>query len=178
VKRGADACPTGSVPAIKIEDFVVGQIKRIGADARRCEETFRHVQTQLEKERRGLKAEAKRIDRELAVLRGELDRLTTAVTRATGAAADALLTTLAATQERLTGIERRQREVADRWDALAGQDVEPEAVRRALAQFTDIWDVLLTPERERVVRLPIDRIDYDVPTGELTVSFSSLGSQH
>jgi len=175
VKRGADACSTGSVPAIKIEEFVVEQIQKIGADPALCDETFRHVQAQVEKERRGLNAEAKRIGRELAVVRSELDRVTIAVGRATGAAADALMAKLAETQERLTSMECRQREVADRREALAGQDVEPEAVRRALVRFTDIWDVLLSPERERIVRLLIDRIDYDGPTGQLTFTFSPLG---
>ena len=103
--------------------------------------------------------------------------LTGAVARATGAAADALMAKLAETQERLTTLERRQREVADRRAALDGQDVEPEAVRRALAQFTDLWDVLLTPERERVVRLLIDRVDYAGASGELKITFSATGAR-
>jgi len=66
----------------------VNAVKR-GADPALCEETFRQVQVQAETERRRLKAEAKRIIRETATVRGELDRLTTAVARATGATADA-----------------------------------------------------------------------------------------
>ena len=176
VKRGADACPTGSVPANEIETFVVDQIKKIGSHPALCDETFRQVQAQVATERRGLKAEGKRIDRELATVRGELDRLTTAVARATGAAADALIAKLAETQERLTTLERRQREVTERLVALDGQDVDPVAVGRALAQFTEIWDVLLSPERERIVRLLIDRIDYAGASGELKITFSATGA--
>jgi site-specific DNA recombinase len=175
VKRGGDACPTGSVPAAKIEAFVVEQIKRIGSDPALCDETFRQVQAQVANERRGLKAEAKRIDRELTTVRSEVARLTATVTVATGAAADALMAKLTETQERLTTLERRQREVADRQTAVVNQDVDPEAVGRALAQFTDLWEVLLTPERERVVRLLIERVDYAGASGELKIVFSALG---
>jgi hypothetical protein len=45
---------------------------------------------------------------------------------------------LAETQERITVLRCRQREVADRQSALAIQEVEPESVCRALAQFTDV----------------------------------------
>jgi site-specific DNA recombinase len=177
VKRGASACPTGSVPAIEIEAFIVEQIKKIGSDPVMCDETFRQVQAQVAADRRSLKAEAKRLDRELAAVRGELDRVSITLTRATGAAADALMVKLAETQERLTALERRKREVAERLAALDGQDVDPAAVGRALAQFTDLWGVLLAPERERVVRLLIDHIDYAAVNGELTITFSATGAK-
>ena len=86
-----------------------------------------------------------RIHRELVTARAELDRSTSAVARASGPAADALMAHVPETQERQT--------------ALDNQDVDP-AVGLALAQSTDVWDLLLTPERERVVRLLIARVDY------------------
>jgi site-specific DNA recombinase len=177
VKNGAAACSTGSVPAIQIEAFVVDQIKKIGADPTLCEETFRQVQAQVATEQCRLKTESKRVDRELLAARAEIDRLTTAVARATGAAGDALMAKLTRTQERLTTSQRRQREVADRLAALDGQDVDPTAVGRALAQFTDLWDVLLAPERERVIRLLIDRVGYARRGGELTITFSAAGAR-
>jgi site-specific DNA recombinase len=177
IKNGKDACPTGSVPAVKIEEFVVEQIKRIGADPALCEETFRQVQTQVAAEGRGLKAEAKRVDRDLASVRAEVGRLTSTLTMATGSAADALMARLAETQERGMTLERRHREVEDRQRALDGQDVDPEVVGRALAQFTDVWGVLLTPERERVVRLLIERIDYAGTDRELKITFSATGAR-
>jgi len=177
IKNGAAACPTGSVPAAKIESFVVEQIKRIGSDPALCDETFREVQAQVAIERRSLKAEAKRRNRELVTTRAELDRLTSAVARATGAAADALMAKLAEAQERLTTLERRQREVAERQATLVAHDVDPVAVRHTLAQFTEIWDVLLTPERERVVRLLTERVDYHGANGELKITFSATGAK-
>ena len=40
-----------------------------------------------------------------------------------------------------------------------------------------IWDVLLTPERERVVRLLIDRVGYAGVSGELKITFSATGAK-
>jgi site-specific DNA recombinase len=176
IKNGKEACSTGSVPASKIEHIVIEQIKRIGSEPALCEETFRQVHAQVATQRRGLKAEGKRIGLELTAVRVELDGMTSAVARAAGLAADALMAKLAETQERLAVLERRQREVADRLVALDGQAVDPVAVGRALAQFTEIWDVLLTPERERIVRLLIDRIDYHGANGEMKISFSAKGA--
>jgi site-specific DNA recombinase len=177
IKNGKGSCPAGSIPANKIESIVIEQIKRIGSDKTLCEETFRQVQAQVATERRGLKAEAKRIDRERTTASHEVSRLADAVARATGAAADALMAKLAESQERVVALERRQREIADRRRTLDDQDVDPAALGRALAQFTEVWDVLLTPERERVVRLLIKRIDYAGSTGELTLTFSATGAR-
>jgi hypothetical protein len=177
VKNGAGACPTGSVPAIQIEAFVVDQIKKIGADPALCDETFRQVQAQVAAERCGPKAEAKRVEREITTARSDVGRLTGTLTMANGPAADALMARLTESQERLITLECRQREVAGRQVALDGQDVDPKAVGRTLAQFTEIWDVLLTPERERVVRLLIDHMDYAAVNGELTITFSAPGAK-
>jgi len=165
-------CPTGSVPAVKIETLVVDQIRRIGTDSVLREETFRQVQAQVAAEARGWRAESKRIERELAAARAEIDGLTIAITRADGAAADALMAKLAESQERLVTLERRQRELADQPER---QPIDVDAVGRALAQFTELWDVLLAPERERVVRLLIERLDYD--GANVKFHFSATGAQ-
>jgi len=88
-----------------------------------------------------------------------------------------LMAKLAESQERFVTMERRHREVAERLKAVALKAIEPEAIRRALTQFTDVWDVLLTPERERVVRLLIERIDYSGSSGELKLTFSATGAR-
>ncbi len=176
VKNGAAACPGSSVPALKIEALVVEQIKKIGSDPALCSETFRQVQAQVQAEQRALKLDSKRIDRELAAARAALGHLTTALARATGSAADAVMAKLAEAQERVVALERRRREIGDQRTSLAAQDVDPEAVGRALAQFTDVWDVLLTPEKERVVQLLIERVDYSGATGIASIAFSATGA--
>jgi hypothetical protein len=40
-----------------------------------------------------------------------------------------------------------------------------------LEQFEPLWEVLPVPERERVVGLMVERVDYDGAAGELEITF-------
>ncbi len=174
-KEGATACPSKPIPAEKIEAFVVAQIRRIGADPTLQEETFTKAVEQVKAERRGLRIEAVRLGREIETTRGEVERLVAALTRSDGPAADAIRVELGKAQERLGTLEARQREVTEERSRLDALDVDPADVARALEAFDPIWDVLLTPERERVLALLIERIDYDGPSGKLEIHWRLAG---
>jgi hypothetical protein len=95
------------------------------------------------------------------------------VSRTTGPAADAIAAELARAQERLATLERRLAEVQVEEAGLAKQAIDPADVARALAEFDPIWDVLLAPERERVLRLLIERVELD--GGQLTIRWRLAG---
>ena len=80
-----------------------------------------------------------------------------------------------AAQERVAAMEARRVEVQARENALADQTVVEAEVGRALVEFTDLWDVLATPERERVIRLVLDRVTYDGRDGSLDLTFALPG---
>jgi len=172
-RRGAASCPTRSVSADRVEQFVVDQIRRIGADPELQQATFEQAVAQVKAQRRGLRAEGKRLERDLVTTRADVERLVGGVTRVTGSPADAIATELAKVQERVATLEARQREVEDQVAALAGQDIDREAVARALESWEELWSVLLTPERERVLKLLVERIDYG--GGELTIQWRLAG---
>jgi len=172
-KNGHAACPTKSVRADKVEQFVVDQIRRIGTDPELQQATFEQALAQIKAQRRGLRAEAKRLQRDLVTTRSDVERLVGALSRTTGPAADAIAAELAKVQERVAALEARQREVEAEIAALAAQDVDREAVARALREWDELWSVLLTPERERVLKLLVDRIDYG--GGELTIQWRLAG---
>jgi site-specific DNA recombinase len=170
-RSGAAACPTRSVPADRIEQFVVDQIRRIGADQNLQEETFQQAVAQVKAKRRGLKREIKQLARDLAPLRLEVVRLVKALAGTDGPAADAIRTELTKAQERIRKIEARDAEVQVELTALDVQVVDRRDLARALEEFTPIWDVLLTPEKERVLQLLIDRISYNGATQEMTIAW-------
>jgi site-specific DNA recombinase len=171
MKRGVASCPHGSVRAEKIEAFVVSQIKRIGADPALRDEVFRQALAQLEAERRGCKVETRSLERETAKARKDVERLVTTLSRSTGPAADAVHVELAKAQERVGVLVARLGEVREREVALAAQQVDEADLARALEAFTPIWDVLLTPEKERVLGLLIEKVGYDGRDGKLTIRF-------
>jgi hypothetical protein len=50
---------------------------------------------------------------------------------------------------------------------------QPRSSARSL--FDPVWDLLLVPERSRILHLLLETVGYDGATGELELSFYSLG---
>jgi hypothetical protein len=48
-------------------------------------------------------------------------------------------------------------------------------IQRAVALFDPVWDLLLVPERFRILHLLLEFVGYDGSTGELELSFYPLG---
>ena len=175
MKKGAAACSTKPVAADAIESFVVGEIKRIGADPALQRATFEQALAQVAAERRGLKAEAKRLDRDLGAARADVERLVGTLSRTTGPAADAVRAELEKAQGNIAALDSRLAEVHARETVLVAQHVDEADVARALQDFDELWSVLLTPERERVLGLLIAGIRYDGSTGKLDVDWRIAG---
>jgi site-specific DNA recombinase len=175
MRKGAAACPTKAIQADRVEQFVVDRIKCIGQDPALREETFQAALAQVAAERRGLKAEVKRGERDLATARHDVERLVTTLSRSTGAAADAVHAELVAAQERVGTLEARLAEVREREASLAAQQIDEADLSRALEQFDELWSVLLTPEKERVLNLLIERVAFNGADGDLRIDFRLPG---
>jgi site-specific DNA recombinase len=174
-KRGRDTCPTRSVPAQEVEEFVVAQIRAIGSDPRLQRETFCHALAQVAAQRRTLKVEEKRLRDELPKVRAEVYRLVKTAATADGSAAQALHDALAAAQGRLVTLEARLREVRSQSESLARLHLDEADLGRALQSFTPIWEVLHAQERERILRLLIETVSFNDATGMMTFKFNVGG---
>ena len=174
-KSGWATCPTKSVPAARVEDFVVDHIRALGKDPALCRETFRQALAQVVAQRRGLRAEAKHIAADTGKARDEVDRLVGAVSGASNGAREALLVALEKAQQRLTVLENRAEEIRRQEQVLKGCRVDENEITRTLAAFNPIWEVLHTPEKERILGLLVEQVVYDGRTEELTISFRPTG---
>jgi site-specific DNA recombinase len=174
-KRGRDTCLTRSVPAQEVEEFVVEKIRAIGSDPRLQRETFKQALAQVVAQRRALKAEEKRLRDEVLKVRAEVDRLVKAVAASDGQTAGALHDGLVVAQERLVTLEARLREVRSQAESLARLHVDEADLAGALESFTPIWDVLHAQERERILRLLIENIDYNAATGMMVFRLRLAG---
>ncbi|MHC4181479.1 MAG: hypothetical protein ACYSWU_28600 [Planctomycetota bacterium] len=163
------------VSADKVESFVVDQIRRIGADTQLQEETFRQAVGQVKAQRRGLKAEKKRLERDLLTAKSDVERLVGAVSRVTGQVAEAVAAELEKKQQHLATLENRQGEIEAELADLNAQAIDREHLARAMEEFTPIWEVLLTAERERVLKLLVERIDYDGSNQKLAIHWRLAG---
>ena len=107
-----------------------------------------------------------------------MQRLVEAVSRLPGSAADATAAELAAAHERVASLESRQGAIKVELAALDIQAVDRERLANALEEFDELWSVLLTRERERILQLLIEQIDYDGATGKLQINWRLAGFGH
>ncbi|GIW80432.1 MAG: recombinase RecB [Gemmatales bacterium] len=172
-KRGWHTCPSKSIPATEIEQFVVDQIKGIGRDPAVLNETIGQARVQgrarvaeLEAERQGLERELQRWNGEVRKLLEQIapdDRNTPAVSR------------LADLQERIRIAERRATEIREQVIALSRELVDEREVARALSLFDPVWDSLTPREQARIVQLLVERVDYDGAAGKVSITFRPTG---
>ena len=172
-ERGWHSCPSKSIPAGEIERFVVEQIKDIGCDPTLIAATVRQIAAQVRQRLDVLAAEDRRLQHELAACHGELPRL---ATEATGREnSDLAVTRLADLQERIVTAERRLTEVRDEKERLRRDMIEETQVTGALTDFESVWASLNLREQTRLLRLLIERIDYDGEEGTISITFHPGG---
>ena len=168
-KRGWNSCPSKSIPAGEIERFVVEQIKSIGRDPKLIAQTVRQVRGQTSERLAELAREERRLERELAACHGELRQLAAEPTN--GQNAGLAATRLADLQERLVAAERGLTEVRNETERLRRDMIDEKDVAQALAEFDPVWATLGLREQSRLLRLLIERIDYDGEAGTISITF-------
>ncbi len=169
-KQGWHACPSKSVPAEQIERFVVDQIRAIGKDPAVMAMVLEQARSQSLEETAALVSDATIAEREVGHLHTEIAK----------AATDAATNGQAAT--RLADLHGRLRDVEQRLAESRGQAarvqraiVSKADVDSALEAFTPLWDTLSPREQARVLRLLIQRVDYDGANGKVAVTFHANG---
>jgi site-specific DNA recombinase len=168
-KHGWQTCASRSVPAGEMERFVVEQIKCIGRDPRLIAETLRQVHAQATEQSEVLSAEESRLARELKRHQQELARLASGPSLADGG------TRLADLSERIQSVERRVTEVRDEAQRLQRDQLDEDAAAQALAEFDPLWESLSPREQARLLRLLIERIDYDGRDSTIAITFHATG---
>ena len=169
-KRGWHNCPSKSIPAPEIERFVVDQVRCIGKDSGLLAETLKETRVkgqtrikELEVERRALERDLKRHNAELRDLAGRLATNGTATDR------------VADLQDRIQAAEQRSTQVREELIALGRELVDENEVAQALALFDPVWETLSPREQVRIIRLLVQRVDYDGEKGTVSVTFHPAG---
>jgi len=169
-KRGWHDCPSKSIPAQEIERFVIDQVRAIGRDTTLLAETLKEMQAQAKARTRDLEAEKRALGRELVRYNAELRKL--AGRPATNGAATDHMADL---QDRIRAGEQRATQVREELVRLAGELADENEAARALAEFDPVWDTLAPREQVRLIRLLVQRVDYDGDKGTVSVSFHAAG---
>lgn len=161
-KRGWSSCPSKSVPAHEIEQFVVDQIRCVGRDPGLVAETLEQTRKQAEEGVERLTTEQRTLERDLkrdgAALRRTKDP-----------------TRLADLHDRIGTAERRLTQIREEIGSLRDSIVGEDEIRAALAQFDDLWAALTPKEQVRVLQLLVERVEYDGAEGTVSVTFRPSG---
>jgi site-specific DNA recombinase len=165
-KRGWHTCPSPSIPAAEVEQFVVDQIKGVGRNPRLIQETLSQTKRQVESQIERFNAEREGLWEQLRSDHCELGAL------ATAPAGDPRV---ADVQDRIREAERRVTHVDDELAKLAGDLVDEADVEAALAEFDAVWDCLAPRERNRIIELLIEQVVYDGNSETISMTFRPTG---
>jgi site-specific DNA recombinase len=169
-QNGRAACPAPSVPAEKIERFIVDEINAIGRDPALVGATLVESRRLAEDGITRLKSERAELERQRRADEAELGNVAAA-----GGATNNDLTRLAQVQKRIGQTESQLREVEDELVRLMAQDIGEEQVTAALVEFDTVWATLAPSEQARVLALLIERVDHDGKSGNVAITFRPSG---
>jgi len=172
-KRGWHNCPSKSIPAGEIEQFVVDQIKCIGRDPALITETIVQAGSQARSQVAALDSERGGLERDLAHWNEEVHTLVRQIPP--GDEDTAQTARLADLQERIRGAERRATEIREQVLALNTSIVDEHEVATALAALDPVWDSLAPREQTRIIQLLVERVDYDGASAKVSITFHPSG---
>ncbi len=169
-KQGWHACPSKSIPAEQIERFVVEQIRAVGKDPAVMAMALEQARAQAQEDTAALEGDARIAEREIGRIHAEIRKVATDAATNGHAAAR-----LAELHERLRDAEQRLSALRDQAERARRRTVTKTEVDSALEAFTPLWDALSPREQARVLRLLIQRVEYDGANGKVAVTFHANG---
>jgi site-specific DNA recombinase len=169
-RRGWHDCPSKSIPAPEIERFVVEQVRAVGRDPELVGETLKAARSKGRERVKELEAEKRALERDLARHNTELRKLAGRI--ATNGTATDLVADL---QDRIRTAEQRTTQVCEELIALGRELVDEKEVAQALELFDPVWETLAPREQTRIIRLLVQRVDYDGENGTVSVTFHPTG---
>ena len=167
-KEGWSVCPGPSLPADELEAFVVEQLRALGQDQTLVADAVRSAQSQLRERLLVIEAERVGVGGELDAARAELKGIVDAGRERNGSAARA-----AELREAIRDLGSRLRRLDAKLAAMRDRVMDEDELAGALEAFNPMWEQLTTPERERLLRLLVQRVDWDAATETITVAFNA-----
>lgn len=170
VSQVEDACPTPTLPAQEIEDFVVNEIRKLAKDPELAKQVFAEASRQQKKLVPKLEAERKRllkdkqakgdeIRRSKIPVRGLLDAAgTNGRSAAFGVRPKVPFWGLAELEGVVCRIEGRAGEIDGELKSLRQNTIDPEDVAQKLAEFDGVWVVMHPAERVTLINALIHKV--------------------
>ena len=173
-KRGWDACPSKSLNAHEIETSVIEHIKGIGASGQVLDATVKEIRNQMDERVKELRVEHVTVKKGLARQNGRvLDLVNQSVDR--GPATSDVADRLANLNDQIASLEKREAVLREELATAESQALDEEEVASLLSSFGPIWQSLPPRDQIRIIRLIVDRVDFDGRDRTVRVVFQSTG---
>src|SRR6185312_3892210 len=172
-RKGRGTCPSKSVPAGPLEEFVIDRIRCIGRDPELQEQVLAEARRQDGARLAELAAEEKSLVRELAACHGDVKRLSGQFR--TDRTSGDLVARLAELNDRAAATEERLQALRDERQRLEAEQIDPAEASRTLAEFDEVWETLTPRERSRIIDLLVEKVEYDGSTSRVEVLFRATG---
>ena len=169
-KQGWDACPSPSLPAPELERFVIEQIRGMGKDAAVLDEIVGGAQAKA-------KERIEALGRELGAARAEAAKLNARVAEvAPRAAVDSRATDeLAGLQDGMRLAEQQITDINEQIIKARQRMLDGDELAGAVEAFDPLWETLKPGEQTRLIRLLVERVEYDGTDETISVTFHPTG---
>jgi site-specific DNA recombinase len=161
------------IPAAPIEQLVIEQIQRLGRDPRVLEQMLTTVRQQ--DEARVAEWENERVSLERDLLRGQSEVRKLLAEVGAGTSSNGAVTRLAELQARLAQVEQRLTRLRGQREAFQQERLDEAAATEALSALLPTWPTMTPDEQSRVIRLLVERVDYDGQHSKTAITFQPVG---
>ena len=172
-KRGWDSCPSKSIPAKQIEDFVIEQIKKVGYAPDLLKEVVTLAHEKAKCNLKELEGEKFSLERDMARWLAEIHKTTPLIRpNETDSPAVARLADL---QERVRHIESRMTTIRNEIHQITKGLLSQQEAEVAMFSFDAVWESMTLRDQIRLIGLVVKQVDYDGESGRVTITFNPIG---
>ena len=172
IKSGWDSCPSKSLPAAELESAVIDQIRCIAKDEGLIRDVINQSKKTVETEIAEFQRQVQIYKKQLARDHAEIQRI--------GAMAnpnDPTLSRLADLHDRTANSESELHGLRSRMSQLQVMQLADAEVRTAFGDFESMWHTLAMREQVKLVRVLVERVEYDPNDTSVSVSFHASAIQ-
>jgi site-specific DNA recombinase len=171
-KRGWDTCPSKSIPAHEIEQFLIERIRCIGRDPELLQATLGDVRSQDEARIAELESEQRELTRDRDKRNDEIKKLMKNLPENSHTLVVKHLSEL---QEALERMEQRLAKVEQEIRGIEREMVDENEIQEVLGAFDPVWESLSASEQGRIIGLMIQRVDFDGANHKVSIVFHATG---
>lgn len=173
-KRGYKNCPTKSVNAQNIEDFVVLSLLKIANNSELRKEALNDVNKKIREEIEVFEKEKKAFIKNGLALREKIENLKEALKSPNGNKKE-LEHELKALTAKYDEFDRLATETRVKEMSLHQKLIEDIELRDALIMNSPIWEKLFPQEKHKVMKLILKEVEYDARDGKIGLTLNHNG---